>query len=150
MDFLTLAQARGALGEVCCDDVKDVTISHNVRNNTLGIDVTAQIGMEFNAKHIKLGKVHFLEIIGGKKIYNETTASYQVGLTVIIPTYFSSGFELYGYKGSGISGDEVAPAISLGINQLTLSLSYTQPNSTSQYSPDTIYQIKKVLMFIEN
>jgi hypothetical protein len=106
--------------------------------------------MQFNAKHIKLGKVHLLEISGGKKIYSTTTASYQVGLSVTIPTYFSSGFELNAFKGTGINGDEVIPSISLGINQLTLSMSYTQPNSTSQYSPDSIYQIKKVFMFIEN
>ena len=149
MDFLTLAQARGALGEVCYDDVKDVTISHNVRNNTLGIDVTEQIGMEFNVKHIKLGKLHILEVSGGKKIYNTTTASYQVSLAVIIPTYFSSGFELNSYKGTGIS-NEVTPAISLGSNQLTITYNYTQANSTSQYSPDSIYQIKSVLMLIEN
>ena len=150
LESTLLKAVAESVGGLYSDSAEDVTVSHSVRNNTMGIDVTSQIGMVFDVKHIKIGKVHLLEISGGKKIYNTTTASYQVGVTVIIPTYFSSGFELYSYKGSGIGGDEVAPSISLGTNQLTLSMSYTQANSTSQYSPDTIYQIKKVLMFIES
>ena len=133
---------------VYSDTPEELSTSYMIKNKTLGIDITSQFNDFFNFKHIRIGKIHFLEIIGGKKIYNTTSTTYQINLTAIIPTYFSSGFELMSSKGNGIT-ENVTPIISLGINQMTLTLSYTQSNSTSQYSPDAIYQIQKVLMFIE-
>ena len=131
------------------DSADDVTLTYSVKNTTLGTDITSQFSDLFSVKHIKLGKLHFLEIVGGKKIYSTTTATYQMGLSISIPIYFSTGFELTSSRGSGLT-NEIVPVISLGTNQLSLTFSYTQSNSTSQYSPDSIYQMKSVLMFIEN
>lgn len=136
-------------GDLYSESNEDIQKSVTVKNTTIGVDVTEQTGMLFDVKSVKIGKLRILEVTGGKKIYNASTNNYQIACAIIIPTYFSSCIELYSTKGSGITKD-ITPVISTGMNQLSLTMSYEQTNSTSQYSPDSIYQFKKIFFLIEN
>lgn len=148
-NLITSDGVNTALLGIYLDDASDIVSSYTVTNTTSSVDVTASYDMGFTFKHIKLGKVHFVTISGGKKIYNTTTAEYRTNLTIEVIGSFFAGYELYVSQGGGLTtfNDVV---VSLGTDKTTITQVYVQPNSTGSYSPDSIYQFRKVLMLIEN
>lgn len=148
-NLITSDGVNTALLSIYSDDASDITSSYTVTNTTLSADVTSSYPMGFTFKHIKIGKAHFVTIAGGKKIYNTTTSEYRTNLTVEVSGSFFAGFELYATQGGGLTTfNDVS--VGLSTNKVTLTQVYIQPNSTSSYSPDSVYQFRKILMLIEN
>ncbi len=128
-------------------EVNDITLSVVTKNTTLGVDYSQS--MNIKARHIKLGKIHFIAIEGGAKIYSTSTATYQTTITIEIPGSFFMGLNQGTTQGGGISTIN-EPNFSTFTEKMVLTLIYTQPNSTSQYSPDSVYRFKSLTMLVEN
>ncbi|MBQ8279499.1 MAG: hypothetical protein IJZ23_06935 [Roseburia sp.] len=138
-----------SVGGLYSDSTEGITTTYFVTQKTIGVDVTSQYDMQVNVGHIKIGKLHILTLKCGRKIYNTSTGDYEVVVNINVPGYFAYGFELHGTKGTGITNmnDTI---YSLSTTAALIQQTYRQTNSTSQYSPDNIYQFNKVIMLIEN
>lgn len=133
--------------EIYSDDASDLIETHTVKNMTLGMDVGTNLA--YALKHIRIGKVHYVFVSGGIKIQNATTTTYQVSVNIKVPGNFAYGEVLKNSPSINITTLS-DPVLTFGSTEGQIDIVYTQPNSASQYSPDSLYYITSIMMLLEN
>ena len=135
------------LSEFYSDDASDLIETHTIKDMTLGITVGSNL--VYSLSHIKIGKVHYVIISGGIKMQSQTTTTYQFSVNIKVPGSFVYGEVLQKTPSMNITTFD-DPIFTFGSTEAQIDIVYTQPNSRSAYSPDSLYHIKAVMMLLEN